>query len=31
MPNDETDKEFAACTKEPNWITPAWKSSYDDD
>ena len=31
MPNDETDKEFLAYTKEPDWITPAWKSSYDKD
>lgn len=31
MPNDQTDKEFASLTKEPDWITPAWKSSYDQD
>ena len=31
MPNDETDKEFASCTREPNWITTPWKSTYDED
>lgn len=31
MPSDETDAEFAALTREPGWITPAWKSSYDND
>jgi len=31
LPNAETDREFEACSREPNWITPAWKSSYDQD
>jgi benzoyl-CoA 2,3-dioxygenase component B len=34
LPNDDTDAEFDALTREKHengWITRAWKSSYDED